>query len=322
MKVRPLDRALDYAVAPGFSRVGYAVRRRTWPNAGRIDADLTGRTVVITGATSGLGKAAAIGIAQLGAHLVLIARDAGRGQQARQEIQDATGNVRVDVIHGDLSSLASVRTAAEEITRTYEQVHVLVNDAGAMPPERSFTDDGLEVTFATNVAGMFLLTELLRPLLVESAPARIINVSSGGMYTRKLDLGDLQAERADPFSGTRAYALTKRAEVVLTELWAEQLEGTGVTVHSMHPGWADTPGIQASLPGFRKLTRPILRSAEEGADTIVWLAAAEAPARTTGLFWHDRQPRPTHRLPKTRETPDEAEELYAMCVKLSGLRTA
>ena len=177
--------------------------------------------------------------------------------------------------------------------------------------------NGIELTFATNVLGPFLLTSLLLPRLERSAPSRIINVSSGGMYTQPLRVDDLQSDRGE-FDGPTAYARTKRAQVTLTQLWAQRLEGRGVVVHTMHPGWADTPGVRSSLPAFYRLTRPLLRTPEQGADTIVWLGAADEPGRSTGLFWHDRRPRPTHLLPWTRETQREREQLWAQCVQLSG----
>jgi NAD(P)-dependent dehydrogenase (short-subunit alcohol dehydrogenase family) len=314
-----LDRALDLTVAPGFSRVGYELRRRTWSGHGRIDADLTGRTVLVTGATSGLGRAAALGFAELGARVLLLGRDPQRLARTREEIAGATGNDDVDVVLCDLSSLEEVRRAAAEVRASDPELHVLVNNAGVLAQERTLSPDGHELTFATNVLGMFLLTELLLGPLEAGAPSRIINVSSGGMYAQRLDLDDLQTEHR-PYDGTAVYARTKRAEVLLTQEWARRLAGTGIVVHAMHPGWADTPGVQTSLPRFRAVTRPILRDARQGADTIVWLGAAEEPAASTGRFWHDRRARGTHRLPTTREQPGVAARLYAQCAELSGLR--
>jgi hypothetical protein len=138
------------------------------------------------------------------------------------------------------------------------------------------------------------------------------------MYTRRLNVDDLQLEGRD-YEPAAAYAHTKRCEVILTELWAERLRGSGVSVHSMHPGWADTPGVQSSLPRFRKLMRPLLRDADQGADTVAWLASAEEPAARSGLFWHDREPRRVHRVPWTKETPAERRRLWDECVRLSGL---
>ena len=170
-----------------------------------------------------------------------------------------------------------MRACAERLLANDEPVHVLVHNAGVLPRERRETEEGVELTFATNVLGPHLLTRLLRERLIASAPARVLFVSSGGMYTRRLDVDDLQSRRGT-YDGRVAYARTKRAEVVLAERWAAELAGTGVVVHAMHPGWADTPGIKTSLPGFQRIMRPLLRTPEQGADTIVWLAAAEEPA--------------------------------------------
>ena len=141
------------------------------------------------------------------------------------------------------------------------------------------------------------------------------------MYTERIRVDDLQTERLE-FDGPAVYARTKRAQVILTEMLAERLAGTGVVVHAMHPGWADTPGVQTSLPRFHRVTRPLLRNAEQGADTIVWLGAAAEPARSSGGFWHDRRRRPTHRLPSTRETADDRLALWEACERLSGLTAA
>ena len=136
------------------------------------------------------------------------------------------------------------------------------------------------------------------------------------MLTARITPDDLQSETG--YDGRSAYARTKRGQVILTEMWAKQLAGTGVVVHSMHPGWAATPGVDAGIPLFGKLMGPLLRTAEQGADTIVWLAAAEPPAETSGLFWHDRRPRSTHRVARTRETAEEREVLWSQLAALSG----
>ena len=167
------------------------------------------------------------------------------------------------------------------------------------------------------MVGPFLLTNLLIPLLQTSTPARIINVSSGGMYTQRIRVDDLESERGQ-FDGPAVYARAKRAQVILTEIWAKRLAGTGVVVHAMHPGWSDTPGVRSSLPRFYKATRPLLRTPAQGADTIVWLGAAAEPGHSSGRFWHDRRQRPTHLLPRTAETHQEREQLWAQCVHLSG----
>jgi NAD(P)-dependent dehydrogenase (short-subunit alcohol dehydrogenase family) len=311
-----VDRAFDWTVVPGYSRVGYAVRSRKWSDA-ESQARLDGWTVLVTGAGSGIGAAASERFARAGANVHMLVRNPEKGEDARSRIAEATGSERLVLETCDVSSLASVRDFAASFEREHPELHVLVHNAGVMPPERTITPEGFELTFATNVLGPFLLTQLLLPNLGRGAPSRIINVSSGGMYSQRLDVDDLQLAGRD-YDPPEFYAHTKRCEVILTELWAERLRGTGITVHSMHPGWADTPGVQTSLPKFRKLTRPLLRNAAQGADTIFWLASAAEPAGNSGLFWHDREPRPLHRVPWTRETPAERERLWSELEQMTG----
>jgi dehydrogenase/reductase SDR family member 12 len=248
-------------------------------------------------------------------------RDRDRGERARTAIAERAGAGELVLELCDVSSLEAVREFAARFTAEHPELHALVNNAGVMAPERTRTSEGFELTFATNVLGPFLLTGLLLPALRRGAPARIVNVSSGGMYTQRLNADDLQLDGRD-YEPAAFYAHTKRCQVILTELWAERLRGSGVTVHSMHPGWADTPGVQSSLPRFRKLMRPLLRDADQGADTVVWLATAAEPAARSGLFWHDRKPRRIHRVRRTRETAAERERLWDECVRLSGSATA
>jgi NAD(P)-dependent dehydrogenase (short-subunit alcohol dehydrogenase family) len=155
--------------------------------------------------------------------------------------------------------------------------------------------------------------------LAASDDGRVITVSSGGMYSQRLDVPALSPRPDEPFDGVTAYARSKRAEVVLTELWSERLGGRGITFSSMHPGWADTPGVRSSLPRFRALTQWILRTPEEGADTIVWLAAAARLRGESGRFWFDRRVVPTHVLDRTRESPEERERLWHALQAWSGL---
>lgn len=314
-----LDTVLDRSVVGGYSSVGYRVRARSW-GAGELPS-MHGRTVLVTGASSGLGLAAAEGFARLGADVRLLARDRGRGEQALAQIASRVNDARLALCICDLSDMSSVRSFAAEFAASNDALHVLVNNAGAMLPRRELSRDGIELAFATNVLGPFLLTNMLLALIERSAPARIINVSSGGMYTQALDVDDLQSERGD-YDGPAVYARTKRAEVVLTELWARRLQGSGVVVHAMHPGWADTPGVRSSLPRFHRATSHLLRTPQQGADTIVWLGAAAAPAGSSGAFWHDRRARTTHLLPWTREPQGERERLWEECERLSGWQGA
>jgi NAD(P)-dependent dehydrogenase (short-subunit alcohol dehydrogenase family) len=290
-----IDRALDWTVVPGYSRVGYTLRRRSWDTG--PDGGLEGWTVLVTGASAGIGAATTERLARAGATVHMRVRDRDRGERARAEIAARTGSDRLLLELCDVSSLASVREFAAGFAASEPELHALVNNAGVMPPERTITPEGLELTFATNVLGPFLLTHLLLDQLRRGAPSRIVNVSSGGMYTQRLNADDPQLAQRD-YDPAAFYAHSKRCEVVLTELWAQRLRGSGITAHSMHPGWADTPGVADSLPRFRRLMRPLLRNADQAADTIVWLVGAQEPAERPGLFWHD---------------------LWERCVSLSGL---
>jgi len=311
-----LDRALDRTLI-GYSRIGYAARCRLWRQP--ADARLDGKLVGVTGATSGIGLATATGLARLGASVRLLVRNPERGETAQAAIVTQAGNDDVSVLVCDLADLGSVRRCAGHLAA--EPLHVLVNNAGVLPRRRELSVDGIELTLATNVIGPFLLTQLLVPALSAGAGGGggvIINVSSAGMYTQRIHVDDLQMEREE-FNGVTAYARAKRAEVILTELWAARLADRGISVHAMHPGWVDTPGLAESLPRFRRLTRPLLRSAEEGADTIVWLAAAQGEAIGTGGFWQDRRRRPTHRLRRTQESDAERALLWAQCAELAQI---
>jgi dehydrogenase/reductase SDR family member 12 len=309
-----LDDLLDRTVIAGYSRLGYALRSAGWREPlPRMD----GRVVAVTGASSGIGLAAAMGLAGLGATMWLIVRDTERGEDVRSRVADRADGGDVRLAQCDLSELESVRRCADRLIAESERLDVLVNNAGVLTEHRELSRDGIELTFAVNVLAPFLLTQRLTPLLSANAPARVINTSSGGMYARRLNADDLQSEQGE-FSGATAYARTKRAEVVLTELWAERLRGTGVVVHAMHPGWVNTPGLAHALPGFHRLTGPILRTPAQGADTIVWLGAAREPLGSSGGFWHDRRRRSTHHMPWTHETPDDRQKLWDACERLTA----
>jgi dehydrogenase/reductase SDR family protein 12 len=308
-----LDTALDRAVLPGYANIGYRLRSAGWP-AGLPRMD--GKVVLITGAGSGIGLAAAEGFARLGARVRMVLRSAERGERARTQTVQRTGSDDVDTLICDLSDLGAVRVLARRLTAEPVPLHVLVNGAAVLTQERMLSRDGIELTFATNVLGPFALTKLLADLLGRSAPARVINVSSGGMYTQRLHADDLQMSHED-FDGARAYARSKRAQVVLTEMWAKRLRDTGVAVYAMHPGWVDTPGLRTSLPRFHALAKPLLRTPAAGADTILWLGAVPQEVIDSGGFWHDRRRRPTHRVRWTRETPAEQAQLWSECERLS-----
>lgn len=314
-----IDRALELTVVGSFSRIGFATRRGLFGWDAEPEADLAGRVAVVTGATSGLGLAAAHLLAERGADLYLVGRDPARADAARRSILDGTPRARVETVIADLASLDAVRAGAAALSASVPRVDVLIHDAGALVHELQRTDDGLEVTAQVHVVAPFLLTALLLPLLRVGGDARVITVSSGGMYTQRLDIDALEAP-PQPFDGMRIYANAKRAQVVMNEEWARHPAGQGIRFHAMHPGWADTPGVQAALPGFRRVMRPLLRSAEQGADTMAWLAGAPEAVESNGEFWLDRRPRPTSRLQRTRTPPIDAQRLWDWCVERSGAR--
>jgi NAD(P)-dependent dehydrogenase (short-subunit alcohol dehydrogenase family) len=294
----PLDTLLDRTIAPGYSRIGYALRARAWSETDPAPGALDGRTVAITGPTSGIGRAAARACRDLGANVVLIGRDPQRTEALHAELGG-------DVELCDMSLLSSVRDLARRLRQ--RELHALVHNAGVITDRRIETAEGHEVTFATHVLGPHLLSRLL----ADRPPARTVWVASGGMYAQRLDPEDIDR------GGVAAYARTKRMQVVLAEGWARRTPAPAV-VHAMHPGWVDTPGVTHGLPTFHRLTRPILRTPAQGADTIAWLVAAAAPAHSTGGFWHDRRRRPTHYLRRTRETPSDRQALWAACERLTA----
>ncbi|MEM7353691.1 MAG: SDR family NAD(P)-dependent oxidoreductase [Acidobacteriota bacterium] len=309
-----MNRLADASIFFSFDRSGFRRHQRRF-QAADLEVDLAGKRCLVTGANSGLGRAAAQALAFLGAEVWLLCRSEERGRVAERDIRMGTGNDRGRLEIIDLASRASILRFVERLGD--RPVDVLINNAGVLPDQRIESEDGMELTWATNVVGPFLLTWKLVPHLQRAAGGRVINVSSGGMYTQQLDLRDVHwLER--PFDGVVAYAQSKRAEVILTELWADRLRDRGISVNSMHPGWADTAGVRHSLPRFWRLTQGRLRSPREGADTIVWLAACERIAGETGQFWFDRQAVATHLL-RTRERSGDRQRLWELCRQQAGL---
>ncbi len=309
------DDVLEASVIGSFTAIGFEARRRLfeWEDLRALAMDE--KIVLITGGSSGLGLEAAKELAGMGARVRIVVRDAERGEAAREEIAAAgPGDVRGYL--ADLSSLASVRMAAAAIRDAEPHVDVLIHNAGALLPERHTSVDGREMTFATMVLGPFLLTNELFPLLRSARGARVLWVSSGGMYTQPLDVDALEMG-AEDYRGSVAYARAKRAQVCLAQEGARHMRGDGIVVHAMHPGWVDTPGLQMGLPGFRTLLGPILRTPRQGVDTMVWLAAAEVPGRSSGRFWLDRRPRSTHKLVRSGATPEERARLWELCERLT-----
>ena len=310
------DELLELTVVGSFTRIGPAARSCLFDWSAPEPGSLAGRVVLVTGATSGLGRAAATDLARAGATVWLLGRSAERTEAARDRIAAEVAGADLRVVVADLAHLTQVRDAAAAITAGTDRLDVLVHNAGAMAERLERTTDGIEVTAQTHVAAPFLLTAELLPLLRSTPDARVITVSSGGMYTHGLELDELDHPDPATFDGVAAYARAKRAQVVLGERWAAR--EPDVAFHVMHPGWADTPGVETSLPRFHRLMGPLLRTPEEGADTIVWLATAPSEQTPSGRFWLDRRPRWTVRLPGTRPSEAEAARLWDWCVERTG----
>ncbi|GAB4214677.1 MAG: SDR family oxidoreductase [Roseiflexaceae bacterium] len=281
---------------------------------------MSGKICLVTGGSSGIGKAAALELAQRGAHVVIVARDPERTEQAAEEIRRTSDNHRVEAIRADLSVQQQVRDLAAQIIQRYPRLDVLVNDAGVYLSRRQLTPDGMEMTLAVQYLAPFLLTNLLRDLLVRSAPARIVNVSSIFHHLGRINFDNLQGERS--YEGTLAYAQSKVAVILFTRELARRLAGTGVVVNSMEPGAVATR-IGRSAPLYFQLSFgllwPVLRSPAEGARTIVHLACAPEVAAVSGRHFVDcreRTPAPVAR--------DDAlaECLWAVSEQLTGLREA
>jgi dehydrogenase/reductase SDR family member 12 len=315
--VRGVDHALDRSVVLGYTRIGPALRQSWWPDDPWPGA-LAGSVVAVTGANSGLGKATAAGAARLGAEVRMLCRNVERGEAARQEILAELPDAALHVDRCDVSDLGSLPAFAEALTREVPRLRALVHNAGVLPPRRTETADGHELTYATHVLGPHILTAALRGPLAADGDARVVFVTSGGMYTQPLRVDDPEYTRGD-YSGTLAYARTKRMQVHLAEEWARHLVGEGISVHSTHPGWAGTPGLAESLPGFSRLLKPLLRSTDSGADTAVWLLAAPEGHSRTGLFWHDRSPRPTAHMGRREPTAEEVRRLWELVVEATGV---
>ena len=318
-RVRKLiDVALEITVIGSFSNIGIRARQHLFGWHAAEPGALRGKTVVITGPTSGLGRAATDVLAGLGARVILVGRSPERLGAVREALLAHHGEDRFATVVADMSSLTSVRGAAGEISRTEARIDVVIDNAGAMFPERTVTADGIESTLGVMVVGPFALIAGLLPLLRATPGSRVLSVSSGGMYTQALLLDDLLWEER-PFSGPRVYAHAKRAQVMLVREWARRLRGSGITFASMHPGWAATPGLSASLPGFAGTMKPILRTPLEGVDTLVWLATEPDIAHLAGAFVHDRVARPYDRVPMTRVSGRDRRLLWQAVVGLAGI---
>src|SRR5687768_5922880 len=251
---------------------------------------MNGKICLVTGGTNGIGKSTAQELARMGATVIIVGRDAQKTSQVVEEIRAAGGNLRVGSMLADLSSEQEVRRLADEFKSKYSQLHVLLNNAGAVFMQRQLRDDGIEMTFALNHLASFLLTNLLLDTLQASAPARIINVSSNAHASGKIEFDNLQGERE---YGPRAYDNSKLANILFTMELARRLEGTGVTVNSLHPGFVATGFAKNNgkvIAALVSLITPLVaRSPAKGAETSIFLASSPSVDGITGKYFYDSQ---------------------------------
>ena len=301
-----VDATLEGVVLLGYPRPGFAIRRQLFDWADAAAVDCSGRTMVVTGATGGLGLETAAQLAAQGAEVVLVGRSDERLESARDAVGQRVADAKLSVERADLSDLSAVAKLGKRLAGRHRSIDAVIHNAGALNLTRAETAQQHESTFATMVLGPQLLTHLLTKSL-DAGAGRVIWVTSGGMYTTAIDLDDL--ESTGSYMGSKVYARAKRMQVDLMSEWADRHEGP-TSFHATHPGWADTPGVQSSLPTFAKVLGPILRSPAEGVDTTVWVAGSEEAGHTTGVLWFDRRPRSLRRLPNTLTSPDDRKQLW------------
>jgi len=280
---------------------------------------MTGKTVLITGGTGGIGRAAAVGLATMGARVGITGRDRPRAEEAAAAIASDSSNPAVDVFVADMSSQAEVRRLAVEVLAAYPRLDVLLNNVGGFWAHRHMTADGLEQTFALNHLAPFLLTNLLLDRLIASAPARIVTVSSGAQSMGKIDFDDLMGERK--YSGSDAYNQSKLANVMFTYELARRLEGTGVTATALHPGLTST-AFSAEDPSMGllvKLLRPFMKSPARGAETPIYLASSSQVEGITGEYFSGRKAKKSHE--SSYDTAANA-RLWQLSADLVGLQVA
>lgn len=277
------------------------------------------KKVLITGGTDGIGKVTALELAKLGAHVIIIGRNPQKTEQTVRVIREQSNNERVDFLIADLSEQEQVRRVAAEYRHRYDQLHVLINNAGAFFAKRELTGDDLEKTFALNHLAYFLLTHLLLDLLTKSAPARIINVSSAAHFGGKINFDDLNAEKS--YSGWGAYSNSKLMNVLFTYELARRLQGSGVTVNCLHPGFVATQfgknnGGLIGL-GLSLVQRVGAMSPQQGAETTLYLATSPEVEGITGKYFDQKKAVESSTISQDEET---ARRLWKISLELTGLK--
>jgi NAD(P)-dependent dehydrogenase (short-subunit alcohol dehydrogenase family) len=282
-------------------------------------ADMNGKIVLVTGATSGIGKVTARALAQMGAHVVIVGRNAERTRQTAEELKAATGSQKIDFMLADLSSMAAVRKLAEEFLAKYDRLNVLVNNAGAVNMSRETTVDGYELTFATNHLAYFLLANMLLPALEKGAPARVVNVASEAHRGKRIDFEDLMATRG--YSIFQQYGRSKLANILFTRELSRRVAGKGITVNSLHPGviasnFFAKPGLWGVLG---KIGGLFMIGNEEGAQTSIYLASSPDVEGVTGQYFAKSRAKHPSRAAQDDEA---ARKLWEVSEELTAYRPA
>ena len=284
-----------------FTEVGYQARKLSWP---ALKADFTGQRWLVTGATGGLGRQIALSAAKAGATVIAAARSA---EKLAQLVEGARGMgiTSIETELCDFSLQSDTARFMRAVLGSGKKLDVLVNNVGVLNDDHSLTIEGREPSFTINLLSHYLLTEgLIRGGAFNQGKPLVINMTSGGGYN--VPLSTVMLNMVDPttFNGTGAYAFHKRGQMVLNQYWRGKYGASGFTFYVMHPGWADTDGVKRSLPRFRKILKSILRDAESGTDTAIWLAATRPAQEERELVWFDRKPRPAHVYERTRATKE------------------
>jgi len=279
-----------------------------------------GKTVLITGGTSGIGKATAVALAAMGADVVVVGRNPESGRAALEEIKAQSHNESVELMLADLCAQAEVRRLAEEFLERHDRLDVLANNAGLVQSKRNETPDDIETTLATNHLAPFLLTNLLLERLEQSAPSRVITVSSEAQRWGKMDFEDLQSRRK--YRGFPVYGMTKLANIMFTYELAERLSATGVSANCLHPGSVGTnfgQNNRGPMALFFRTFKPFMRSAEQGADTLVWLASSPEVDGISGKYFFDRK---EIEAKSVAYDPAARRRLWEISEELTGLKVA
>ena len=284
------------------------------------EGDMGGKTVLITGGTSGIGKATAVALAAMGADVVIVGRDPERGETAVEEIKAQSHSGSVELMLADLSVQSEVRRLAREFLERHDRLDVLANNAGLVQSKRTETPDGIETTLATNHLAPFLLTNLLLERLEHSAPSRVITVSSEAQRWGNMDFEDMQSRRK--YRGFPVYGTTKLANIMFTYELAERLKETGVTANCLHPGSVGTnfgQNNRGPMALFFRTFKPFMRSPEQGADTLIWLASSSEVDGVSGKYFSDRK---EIEAKKVAYDPAARRRLWDISEDLTGLKVA